>query len=63
MKINIEKVKNEIGRDDVWITNIYQIECFCGTAVFVEGIPEWFECPKCNRKISLFKKYVRFKKR
>ena len=60
MKIKIRKIKSV---PDEWDTDwIYEIQCFCGVCLYSEDIPEWFECPGCNRKISLFKKYVKFKK-
>ena len=56
MKIKIRKVRNHANGD-----LIYETECFCGMCLYTEDIPKWFECPLCKKKISLFKKYVKFK--
>ena len=44
MKINVKKIDN--GK--------YLVECICGEEIVFHYIPDWFECPSCEKRISLF---------
>jgi len=49
MKINVKKMDNGKGKI------IYLVECYCGEEIIFKYQPDWFECPSCGKRISLFK--------
>ena len=48
MKIDVKKIDNGKGKI------VYLIECACGEEIVFHYMPDWFKCPSCEKRISLF---------